>query len=80
MKISVCFSGNNNSAAVIFNVFAYHINDKAKTYRLIFYDHSISIDELLDSNSNNFHLSSSLNHNCKFSNKKDKPLNPLTTN
>jgi len=50
MKISVCFSGNNNSAAVIFNVFAYHINDKAKTYRLIFYDHSISIDELLDSN------------------------------
>lgn len=39
-------------------------------------------EEMLDSsvNSNNVHLSSSLNRNYNFSNKKDKPLNPLTVN
>ena len=39
-------------------------------------------EDMLDSstNSNNMHLSSSLNHAYNFSNKKDKILNPLTIN
>lgn len=39
-------------------------------------------EEIMDSsiNSNNMHLSSSLNHIYNFSNKKDRALNPLTIN